>query len=503
MKRPVICLMAAISLLVLPGADLPASAGMLQELQESLRTTTISGDPTTVPPLAIPQPVSNKPLVMTRDLTITSADGTKITLKKGQSIKPVDLYRGNYKVKINGTEVYVKADFTQESPTVATTPPKPAAPPKPTAPPIDKTETGTVKVGSNLNVRNAPWGDIVGSLNNGDKVEIVGRDGTWLKIKHGSTTAFVHEAYVETSATAAQKVIARGTVQVNTDLNVRSGPWGDIIGSLHNNDQVEILAHDGDWLKIKYNGNTAWVHKDYVKQGGATTPPPTTPTTPPPATATKMVVNAQSGLNVRSAPWGAIIGGLNHGTTVTIKRRQAEWAVIEYNGQEAFVHSDYLAQPGTIAPPSTPPVATTPGPGGFTFPVGQFCSFSTRSFSCHARGGSPFNLGVDIFGAIGRPLLACKSGSIRVSVNGLGGNALHVVSGNEDFYYAHLNRFGNVRTGQQVPAGYRVGDLGETGNAAGKNAPHLHFSMVRNGSESVDPTQLLIQSKHGEVRVSN
>ncbi len=147
-----------------------------------------------------------------------------------------------------------------------------------------------------------------------------------------------------------------------------------------------------------------------------------------------------------------------------------------------------------------PPVA---GPGGFTFPVGGRCSFSTRSYACHGKGGNAYCQGVDIFGPIGLPLYAVRAGTIRISVNSLGGNALHVKSGSDSFYYAHMNRFGAVSNGQSVPAGYRVGDLGETGNAAGKNCPHLHFSWVRNETISIDPTQALVQSKHGQVTVSN
>lgn len=502
--------LAAFTSLVLTAGILcaPALCGPLDGIEEKLRTARIDAE-NPAPPLSPVTPPDGKPRVMTRDLTITSADGKKVELKKGDAVQVVDLYRGNYRVRVNGTEVYVQGRFLEEAPaappaTVAADPPK-ADPPKPADKPKDPAaETGTVRVGSALNVRSAPWGDIVGTLSDGDKVEIVGREGTWLKIKHGGGTAFVHEAYVESASKGPEKVIATGTVSVSSDLNVRSGPWGDILGSLNDGDKVEVLAKDGDWLKIKYNGRSAWVHKDYVSLSDGPAPPPSTPpAAPPPAAgAPKKGVVTCDALNVRSAPWGAIIGGLTQGAEVTIKRTQGEWSVIDYDGREAYVYTQYIGAPGSVKPPDTTPPATA-GPGGFTFPVGQFCSFSTRSFNCHARGGSPFNMGVDIFGAVGRPLYACKAGTIRVSVNSLGGNALHVVAGNEDFYYAHLNRFGAVSNGQRVPAGYRVGDLGETGNAAGKNAPHLHFSMVRNGSETVDPTQLLIQSKHGEVRVSN
>lgn len=59
-----------------------------------------------------------------------------------------------------------------------------------------------------------------------------------------------------------------GTVRVRTSLNVRTSPWGSIIGSLHNGDTVRIISRHGDWYKISHNGATAYVHSNYVEVGG-------------------------------------------------------------------------------------------------------------------------------------------------------------------------------------------------------------------------------------------
>jgi len=79
-----------------------------------------------------------------------------------------------------------------------------------------------------------------------------------------------------------------GTVRVDSSLNIRTSPWGSIIGSLHDNDKVSIIGKSGDWYKISYNGQTAYVHSNYVST--ATKPAGTTPVqnpggkdTPPPS----------------------------------------------------------------------------------------------------------------------------------------------------------------------------------------------------------------------------
>jgi len=47
-----------------------------------------------------------------------------------------------------------------------------------------------------LNVRTGPWGDKIGWLKDGDRVQITGEDGDWYKIKFGRKTGFVYKKYI-------------------------------------------------------------------------------------------------------------------------------------------------------------------------------------------------------------------------------------------------------------------------------------------------------------------
>jgi murein DD-endopeptidase MepM/ murein hydrolase activator NlpD len=55
-----------------------------------------------------------------------------------------------------------------------------------------------------------------------------------------------------------------GIVRVDTSLNIRSGPWGSIIGSFNDADTVDIIGQEGDWYKIRHNGGVAYVHVNYI-----------------------------------------------------------------------------------------------------------------------------------------------------------------------------------------------------------------------------------------------
>ena len=58
-----------------------------------------------------------------------------------------------------------------------------------------------------------------------------------------------------------------GTVWIDDGyLNVRSSASsnGKIIGKLYAYDEVTVYDWEGDWCKIIYNGQTGYVHSDYL-----------------------------------------------------------------------------------------------------------------------------------------------------------------------------------------------------------------------------------------------
>lgn len=157
-------------------------------------------------------------------------------------------------------------------------------------------------------------------------------------------------------------------------------------------------------------------------------------------------------------------------------------------GIERFVSPADTLVPATAAA-ATPPKTTKPGGGGgggrfvptsaegraFPVPGGSFVNDwgATRS-------GGRMHKGIDIFAALGTPAAAVAGGEvIWIGESGLGGNHVWIRTELGDFYYAHLDRI-DVRKGQHVVGGERIGTVGNTGNAAG-GPPHLHFGWAPAG----------------------
>jgi murein DD-endopeptidase MepM/ murein hydrolase activator NlpD len=85
--------------------------------------------------------------------------------------------------------------------------------------------------------------------------------------------------------------------------------------------------------------------------------------------------------------------------------------------------------------------------------------------------------GQDVFAKCGVPLEAARGGKVQFKgYHSAAGNYL-VIDGkktNLDYVYMHLRNKAEVREGESVKTGERIGEVGETGNASGC---HLHFEL--------------------------
>ena len=107
-------------------------------------------------------------------------------------------------------------------------------------------------------------------------------------------------------------------------------------------------------------------------------------------------------------------------------------------------------------------------------------------------GARQFHGGIDIAAPRGTPVRAAMSGQVsRVGSNNVFGNYV-IINHQAGFrtLYAHLHVV-RVRSGANVAAGDRIGDVGSTGLSTGlSTGPHLHFEIHRNGAR-VNPGTLL------------
>jgi len=108
-----------------------------------------------------------------------------------------------------------------------------------------------------------------------------------------------------------------------------------------------------------------------------------------------------------------------------------------------------------------------------------------------ARGEGRRHEGVDIFAPRGTPIRATTRGMVmNIGANRLGGRTVMVLGpAGQRHYYAHLERYPNLRAGNWIEAGTVVGYVGDSGNAQG-TPPHLHYGIYTS-SGAINPYGLL------------
>lgn len=115
------------------------------------------------------------------------------------------------------------------------------------------------------------------------------------------------------------------------------------------------------------------------------------------------------------------------------------------------------------------------GPHGTRGGIGRFGA---------PRSGGRVHEGFDVVASCGRPLVAARAGRVirRGFDPNLHGNYLLIrgLGERRSYFYAHMVRPAEVKRGEEVQTGERVGRIGLTGNA--RSTPcHLHFEIHLHG----------------------
>ncbi|MFV1970398.1 MAG: murein hydrolase activator EnvC [Acidimicrobiia bacterium] len=99
----------------------------------------------------------------------------------------------------------------------------------------------------------------------------------------------------------------------------------------------------------------------------------------------------------------------------------------------------------------------------------------------YPRSGGRTHKGTDMIAALGTPLVAMNSGTVRLNTHALGGRQVYVYGDDGiTYYYAHLSKWASgLKSGQRVNKGQTIGYVGSTGNAT---TNVLHLGLIAGGT---------------------
>ncbi|MED1103980.1 SH3 domain-containing protein [Bacillus paramycoides] len=277
---------------------------------------------------------------------------------EGQTLNVIGQENGWVKIQHNGQVGYVSSQFVSgaSSNTGSTNSNNNEATVQPAS------GNYTVNV-SSLRVRTGPSTShpTVGSVKQGQVVQVVGEVQDWFKINYAGQTAYLSKDYVTKGGSNENvtqgnnqgqnnnvTVQTGGTYVVNaTSLRVRTGPatYHSVIGGVLNGTTLNVIGSEGSWFKVNYQGKTGYVSSEFMKfvKGGTATPEQ--PKQPEQGAIGDYYINA-SALNVRSGEGTnyRIIGALPQGQKVQVISENYGWSKINYNGQTGYIGTRFLSK---------------------------------------------------------------------------------------------------------------------------------------------------------------
>ncbi|MBE7104145.1 SH3 domain-containing protein [Bacillus cereus] len=283
---------------------------------------------------------------------------------EGQTLNVIGEENGWVKINHNGQTGYVSSQFVSgASSNTGSTSNNNNSNNEATVQPASGNYTVNV---SSLRVRTGPSTShpTVGSVKQGQVVQVVGEVQDWFKINYAGQTAYLSKDYVTKGGSNEnvtqgnnQEQNNNGTVQTGgtyvvnaTSLRVRTGPaaYHSVIGGVLNGTTLNVVGSENGWFKVNYQGKTGYVSSEFVKfvKGGTATPEqPKQPEQPNQGAIGDYYINA-SALNVRSGEGTnyRIIGALPQGQKVQVISENSGWSKINYNGQTGYIGTRFLSK---------------------------------------------------------------------------------------------------------------------------------------------------------------
>ncbi|OFD88222.1 peptidase M24 [Bacillus mycoides] len=280
---------------------------------------------------------------------------------EGQTLNVIGEENGWVKINHNGQTGYVSSQFVSgASSNTGSTSNNNNSNNEATVQPASGNYTVNV---SSLRVRTGPSTShpTVGSVKQGQVVQVVGEVQDWFKINYAGQTAYLSKDYVTKGGSNEnvtqgnnQEQNNNGTVQTGgtyvvnaTSLRVRTGPaaYHSVIGGVLNGTTLNVVGSENGWFKVNYQGKTGYVSSEFVKfvKGGTATPDQ--PKQPDQGAIGDYYINA-SALNVRSGEGTnyRIIGALPQGQKVQVISENSGWSKINYNGQTGYIGTRFLSK---------------------------------------------------------------------------------------------------------------------------------------------------------------
>ncbi len=205
-----------------------------------------------------------------------------------------------------------------------------------------------------LRVRTQPstFSAIMGRVYEGEVLQVIGEENSWLKINHKGKTGYVSSEFVSENNVSAKtnvsmsrsKTVTANVLRVRTQPNTSSA----IMGRVYEGKALQVIGEENGWLKINHNGKVGYVSSQFVIDGSSNGSDNNNGKFQVASGDYKVNV---SSLRVRTGPSTShtILGSIHKGQVVQVTGEIQDWVKINYSGKTAYISKDYISKSGSNA----------------------------------------------------------------------------------------------------------------------------------------------------------
>ena len=190
-------------------------------------------------------------------------------------------------------------------------------------------------------------GNKLADVKRGSVCKLLAIDGDWYKIEYKSKTGFVNKNYVKQGKkdTILKSGYAMLTYAPDGGVTIYKKAGSHKLGIAKLGDTFEVKGKSGNYTKVVYSGDTAYIKTTYLTIKGSVPSSSITPIADKKAYIdydTKKVKNVNVRQNPSSNTSSTILGTLDRGAEITVTGYTSKWTRIKYGGGEAWVFSEFV-----------------------------------------------------------------------------------------------------------------------------------------------------------------
>ncbi|MDL2258681.1 SH3 domain-containing protein [Eubacteriales bacterium OttesenSCG-928-K08] len=229
-------------------------------------------------------------------------------------------------------------------------------------------------------------GTIVGRVNAGTVVQILGTEGSYYQVQYGQLKGYIVQTAIRlqedqnqnsgnnnsgNNGTVLPPSSVIGYGQTTASVNFRQGPSTNhsIIRKLNKGEQFSILGKESGWYYVNLSGTLGYISGDYVKETSA----PSTGNDQDTGTVGIGSGQTTAEVNFRQGPSTSTksLKKLSKGTQVTLlSKYNSDWYHVDVSGTLGYVSSKYIKLTNSSSGTETPDSSGSSGSVGATMWTG-------------------------------------------------------------------------------------------------------------------------------------